>query len=107
MKKPVKFIALCKMKPGINMSKEEFKKRWIEEHSKVAAKMKNLKAYKINIHMDELTQVSDYIGTGELYWDSIEEMQEDFNSELGKIAVADGDEFLETTLLYTDEYIVK
>ena len=41
MPQPVKVIALIKAKPG--MTREQLKKRWVDEHCPLTIKMKNLK----------------------------------------------------------------
>jgi len=48
-----------------------------------------------------------YDGTAELWWDSVEEMEKSFESEIGKIAGADADEFCDIRIhIYTEEHIV-
>jgi uncharacterized protein (TIGR02118 family) len=109
MSKKIKLIALLKSKP--EMSREEFKKRWVDQHAPMPAKWKNIKGYTINIAIDEYQEIKGdlpYNGTAELYWDSLEEMQEDFATAEAKAAGADADEF---TILrdhvYTEEFIIK
>ncbi len=47
-------------------------------------------------------------GTAELWWDSLEEMQEDFASPEALAAVADADTFtVVRTHIYTREHILK
>ena len=49
-----------------------------------------------------------YDGTAELWWNSIEEMKEDFASSEAETAVADADKFtVVRTHIYTKEYILK
>jgi uncharacterized protein (TIGR02118 family) len=108
MPQPVKVIALIKAKPG--MTKEQFKKRWVDEHCPLTIKMKNLRGYRVNIALDEFQDLEDelpYDGTAELWWDSLEEMKEDFASEAGKLAGHDADTFTVTRIhLYMKEYII-
>ena len=108
MSKQVKLIALLKAKPGI--SRKEFERRWLEDHVPLNLKFKNLKGYRVNIAMDEFQDFDGelpYDGTAELYWDSLDEMHEDFASEEAKIAGADADEFaVVRTHIYTNEHIV-
>lgn len=108
MAQPVKLIALLKAKPG--MSKEEFKKRWVDEHCPLTLKFKNLKGYRVNIAIDEYQELEElpYDGTAELWWDSLEELKEDFATPEGEAAGADADEFtVVRTHIYTKEYILK
>ena len=107
--KPVKLIALLKAKPG--MTRDEFAKRWIEGHAPLTLKFKNLKGYRINIAIEEYQEIEGdlpYDGTAELWWDSLEEMQEDFASPEADAAVADADTFtVVRTHIYTEEYVLK
>lgn len=109
MSQPVKLIALLKAEPG--MSREEFEQRWVEGHAPLTLKFKNLKGYRINVAIDEYQEIEGelpYDGTAELWWDSIEEMQEDFDSPEAETAVADADEFtVVRTHIYTREHILK
>ncbi len=109
MSQPVKLIALLKAKPG--MSREEFAKRWVEGHAPFTLKFKNLKGYRINVAIDEYQEIEGelpYDGTAELWWDSVEEMKEDFASPEAETAVADADTFtVVRTHIYTKEYVLK
>ena len=109
MPKPVKLIALLKAKPG--MSRKDFTKRWVEEHCSLTLKFKNLKGYRMNIAIDEYQEIVGelpYNGTAELWWDSLEDMKEDFASPEAEAAVADADTFTGIrTHIYTREYILK
>ena len=109
MSQSVKLIALLKASPG--MSRADFEKRWVEEHAPLVAKWKNLKGYRINVAIDEYQQVEGELpfdGTAELWWDSLEEMQEDFDSTDAKIAGDDADEFsIIRTHIFTREFIIK
>jgi uncharacterized protein (TIGR02118 family) len=109
MSKRVKLIALLKAAPG--MTREEFGRRWLEEHAPLTMKFKNLKAYRVNVAIDEYQEIEGelpYDGTAELWWDSLEEMQEDFASPEAEAAVADADTFtVVRTHIYTEEHILK
>ena len=109
MSKPVKLIALLKAKPG--MSREEFEKRWVENHTPFTLKLKNLKGYRVNVAIDEYQEIEGklpYDGTAELWWGSLEEMKEDFDSPEAEAAVADADTFtVVRTHIYTREHILK
>jgi uncharacterized protein (TIGR02118 family) len=109
MSQPVKLIALLKAEPG--MSRAEFEKRWVEDHAPLVLKFKNLKGYRINVAIDEYQEIEGelpYDGTAELWWDSLEELQEDFASAEGQAAGADADSFtVVRTHIYTREHILK
>ncbi len=106
---PVKVIAFLKAKPG--MSRAEFEKRWVAGHTPLTLKFKNMKGYRVNVAIDEFQDLQGelpYDGTAELWWDSLEDMHEDFASAEGKIAGADADSFTAVRWhLYTREHIIK
>src|SRR6266536_2193068 len=106
---PVKLIALLKAKPG--MTREEFARRWIDGHAPLKLKFKNLRGYRINVAIDEYQEMEGELpfdGTAELWWDSLEEMQEDFDSPEAESAVADADTFtVVRTHIYTREYVLR
>ena len=108
MSQPVKLIALLKAASG--MSREEFSRRWIEGHAPFALRFPNLKGYRINIAIDEYQATEGelaYDGTAELWWDSLEEMREAFDSPEAEAAVADVNEFIAIQdLIVTRETIV-
>ena len=94
MSKKVKMIALIKIKPG--MTRDQFKKRWVNEHALFTCKCPNLKGYLINIPIEEYQQIQGklpYDGTAELFWDSLEDAKTDFVSSESAAAGADADEF--------------
>ena len=110
MSQPVKLIALLKAEPGLSRAKLE--QRWVEEHAKLTLKFKHLKGYRINIAIDEYQEIKGelpYDGTAELWWDSLEEMKEDFASPEATAAVADANSFtaFPNIHIYTKEYILK
>jgi len=109
MSKPVKLIALLKARPGL--SREEFTRRWVEGHAPLTLRFKNLKGYRINVAIDEYQELEGELpfdGTAELWWDSLEEMQEDFASQEADTAVADADTFTAVrTHIYTEEYVLR
>jgi uncharacterized protein (TIGR02118 family) len=105
----IKLIALLKRKPG--MTREEFAKRWVEEHTKISSKLPGLRGYRINIATPQqpegTTEEPIYDGTAELWWDSIGDMEASFNTDIGKAAGADGDLFTSVRLhLYVEEHII-
>lgn len=109
MSKPVKLIALLKAKPGL--SREEFARRWVEGHAPLTLRFENLAGYRINVAIDEYQELEGELpfdGTAELWWNSLEEMQEDFASEEARVAVADADTFtVVRTHIYTEEFVLK
>jgi uncharacterized protein (TIGR02118 family) len=109
MSRPVKLIALLKARPG--MTREEFARRWVDGHAPLTLKFKNLKGYRINVAIDEYQEIAGELpfdGTAELWWDSLEEMQEDFDSPEAATAVADADTFtVVRTHIYTREYVLR
>lgn len=108
MSQPVKLIALLKAAPGI--SREEFGRRWVEGHAPFVLRFKHLKGYRINVAIEEYQEIEGelpYDGTAELWWDSLDEMREDFDSPEVEAAVVDVDEFVaHQTLLVTRETVV-
>lgn len=108
MAKPVKVIALLKAQPGL--SREEFAKRWVDEHAPLTLRMKRLRGYRINvaIQQQEIEGELPYDGTAELWWDSIEDMQADFGSDEGVLAGADADSFMAVRQhIYTEEHVLR
>jgi uncharacterized protein (TIGR02118 family) len=109
MAKPVKLIALLKANP--DLSRDEFAQRWVEGHAPLTLRFKNLKGYRINVRIDEYQELEGelpYDGTAELWWNSLEEMQEDFASEEAAAAVADADTFtVVRTHIVTEEFVLR
>lgn len=108
MSHPIKLIALLKATPG--MSRQEFARRWIDDHAPLTLRFRNLKGYRINVALDEYQEIEGdlpYDGTAELWWDSLEEMQQDFASPEAEAAVADADTFtIVRTHIYTRETVL-
>jgi uncharacterized protein (TIGR02118 family) len=105
----VKLVAFLKRRPGI--SRDEFARRWVGPHAALAARLPGLRGYRINIATPRQPEGSGpeplYDGTAELWWDSIEAMEAAFDTELGRRAGADADEFsLVRIHLYTDEHVI-
>ena len=104
----IKLIALLKRKPG--MTREQFARRWLDEHIKISSRMPGLRGYRVNIatpRQPEGTEEPIYDGTAELWWGSIDDMEAAFASDIGVAAGADADLFAEVRIhIYTDEYMV-
>jgi uncharacterized protein (TIGR02118 family) len=104
----VKLIAFLKRKPGMSM--DEFKRIWVEEHTKISGRMPGLLGYRINIATERQPDGGEpiYDGTAELWWNSIDEMEAAFNTDIGVAAGKDADDHLASLRihLYTEEFIV-
>jgi uncharacterized protein (TIGR02118 family) len=103
----IKLIAFLKRKPGISM--EEFQRRWVEEHTKISARIPGVRGYRINIatQRQDTKEPKPFDGTAEMWWDSIEEMEAAFATDIGVAAGADADEFCEVRFhLYTQEHVI-
>ena len=105
----IKLIALLKRKPGL--TREEFADRWLNDHIKLSSKMPGLRGYRVNIAVDHQPNGDGvepiYDGTAELWWDSIEAMEAAFDSQEGKIAGEDADQFAELRIhIYTEEHFI-
>lgn len=105
----IKLIALLKRKPGL--TREEFADRWLNDHIKLSSKMPGLRGYRVNIAIDHQPDGDGaepiYDGTAELWWDSVEAMEAAFDSQEGKIAGEDADQFAELRIhIYTEEHFI-
>ena len=105
----IKLIALLKRKQGL--SREAFEHRWLHEHTKLSGKLPGLRGYRINIaneyQPEGIGAEPVYDGTAELWWDSVEEMEASFASDIGVAAGKDADEFCEVRIhIYTEEHFV-
>jgi uncharacterized protein (TIGR02118 family) len=105
----VKLIAFLKRRPEIG--KEEFARRWVESHAKMAAQLPGLRGYRINIAADRQPADSGsepiYDGTAELWWDNIEAVEAAFATDLGRRAGADADQFAALRIhVYTTEHVI-
>jgi uncharacterized protein (TIGR02118 family) len=105
----IKLIALLKRRPGI--SKEEFARHWVNEHTKISSKLPGLRGYYINICSPRQPEGTGdeplYDGTAEMWWDSIDAMEASFATDIGKLAGADGDALAIVRMhLYTDEHTI-
>jgi uncharacterized protein (TIGR02118 family) len=105
----IKLIALLKRKPGL--TRDEFADRWLNDHIKLSSKMPGLRGYRVNIAINHQPAGDGvepiYDGTAELWWDSVEAMEAAFDSQEGKIAGEDADQFAELRIhIYTEEHFV-
>jgi uncharacterized protein (TIGR02118 family) len=103
----IKLIAFLKRKPGMTM--DEFRVRWVEQHTKISSQLPGLLGYRINLATErqEKGQEPLFDGTAELWWNSIEDMEASFATEIGIAAGKDADEFASYRVhLYTDEYLI-
>jgi uncharacterized protein (TIGR02118 family) len=105
----IKLIALLKRKPG--MTREEFNTRWLDEHTKISSKLPGCLGYRINLATSQQPagtgEEPQFDGTAELWWESIEAMEASFDTEIGKLAGADGDSFTSIRQhIYTEEHNV-
>lgn len=105
----IKLIALLKRKSGL--TREEFADRWLNDHIKLSSKMPGLRGYRVNIAIDHQPDGDGiepiYDGTAELWWDSVEAMEAAFDSQEGKIAGEDADQFAELRIhIYTEEHFI-
>lgn len=109
MSQPVKLIALLKACDG--MTREEFARRWVDEHAPFTLRFPNLKGYRINVAIEEYQEIEGelpYDGTAELWWDSLEEMQADYAGSEAAAAVEDAHRFTSVlTHIYTREQILR
>jgi uncharacterized protein (TIGR02118 family) len=105
----VKLVAFLKRKPDI--TREAFARRWVESHAPLAAQLPGLRGYRINIATERQPDGADreplYDGTAEMWWDSVEAMEEAFATDLGRRAEADADEFASVRIhVYTTEHVI-
>lgn len=102
-------IALLRVTPG--MTRDQFIKRWVDDHAPFTLKFPNLKGYLINIPIEEFQQIQGplpYDGTAELFWDSLEDAKADFASAAAADAGADADEFsFVREHIFVEEFVAK
>ena len=105
----VKLIALLKRKP--HLTRQEFERRWLEEHTQISGRLPGLLAYRINLATGRQPEGSQaepiYDGTAEMWWESIDAMENAFESAIGVAAGADADQFADVRIhVYTDEHVI-
>jgi len=79
------FKAIILLKRGENMSHDEFKKWWLVDHSSKAATLPNVRKIVFNLADDG----SAYDGVSELWFDSKEDFEAAYSTEIGKAVAAD------------------
>ncbi|MEM8875836.1 MAG: EthD family reductase [Planctomycetota bacterium] len=108
----IKCVALLKRAPGISV--EDFRHRWVYEHTKLSGILPDCREYRINfvdtfegIEPDENGEPP-YDGTAELWWNSRAEMEASFATHTAKVAGDDADSFCSVRVhLYCEsEFIV-
>ena len=102
---PLKVVALVRKLPAL--SREEFTRRWVEEHTRVSVPL-GMSPYRINIVTDSPGGASPpYDGSAEMYWPSRAALDAALASEQGVLAGTDTQRFAsEVTLLIVDEHQV-
>jgi uncharacterized protein (TIGR02118 family) len=98
------------MKANPGTTREEFRRRWVEEHAPLTLRFPRLKRYCINVAIDEqeISGELPYDGTAELWWDSLDDLREDFASAEARLAGEDADSFtIVRTHIYTEEYVLR
>jgi hypothetical protein len=103
-------VCLVKAKPG--WKREDFKERWLKDHTPFGASWKNLKSYRVLFPNPDVHQLKGegmvFDGIGIMEWDSYEEMVEDHASERAKAGFADAGEFMDGYVnLYCEENKIK
>jgi len=104
----VKLIALLKRKPDV--SRQEFARRWLEDHTRISSRLPGLLEYRINIATErqEGGGEPEYDGTAEMWWPDVDAMEQAFASEIGARAGADADEFASVRIhVYTEEHVIE
>lgn len=79
------FKAIILLKRGENMSHEDFKKWWLVDHSGKASQLPGVRKIVFNLADDG----SAYDGVSELWFDSKEDFEAAYATEIGKGVAAD------------------
>jgi uncharacterized protein (TIGR02118 family) len=79
------FKAIILLKRGENMNHDEFKQWWLVDHSGKAATLPNVRKIVFNLADDG----SAYDGVSELWFDSKEDFEAAYSTEIGKAVAAD------------------
>ena len=117
----IKLVALLKRKPSL--TREEFRERWLVEHTRLSSLLPDCREYRINL-VDRFEgdgfagdgfagdglagDEPPYDGTAELWWDTREAMEASFRSHEARVAGDDADAFCAARVhLYCDrEWVV-
>lgn len=79
-----------------NMTRKAFAQHWLNTHAPLVKKIPGVKNYIINIVLSTDGEEPGYQGTAELWFDSIEAMQQAMDTPEGQNAVADTQNFMRT-----------
>lgn len=102
----LKTIHLVKKKPELTF--EDFRKYWLEEHVKIAKKLPGLKRYVINIVTKCLSEYRPYDGIAELDFEDEESFKKAMESPVGQAVREDLLNFAENAdILLVEEKVVK
>jgi uncharacterized protein (TIGR02118 family) len=82
----VELISLMKRKEG--MSREEFARWAVEEHSPIGKRMPGIRQYRLNILRADQPE-TEFDGVFELWFDSVEALQAALDSDIGTAARED------------------
>jgi uncharacterized protein (TIGR02118 family) len=100
----VKLISLMKRKDG--MSREEFARWAIEEHSLIGRRMPGIRQYRISVLRADQPD-ADFDGVFELWFDSVEALQAALDSSVGTEAREDALAHVSQRIhLRTDEHVI-
>lgn len=102
----LKTIHLIKKKPELTF--EEFKRYWLEEHAKIVKKLPGLKRYVINIVTECLSEYRPYDGVAELDFEDEESFKKAMESPVGQATKEDLLNFAEyADVLFVEEKVIK
>ncbi len=82
----VKLVSLMKRKE--NLSREEFNKWAVEDHSPIGKRMPKIRQYRISVVRTDQPE-TEFDGVFEMWFDSIEDLQAALDSEVGTEARED------------------
>ena len=90
----IKLVALLKRKPGTSV--EDFRQRWLYDHTKLSSKLPDCLEYRINLvdtYDGTDADEAPFDGTAELWWEDRAAMEASFASHEAKVAGEDADSF--------------
>ncbi len=100
----VKLISLMKRKDGL--SRQEFARWAVEEHSLIGKRMPGIRQYRINILRADQPD-TEFDGAFELWFDSVEALQAALDSDIGTQAREDAMAHASKRIhLRTDEHVI-